>query len=217
MPRKIYIVGGSDHYANWMGGKIVDKMEDADLVVFTGGEDVTPSLYNRPANTKTFSYYNRDMYELGEFKKAHKLNKHCIGICRGAQFLCVMAGGILVQHQANPLHIHNIRTHDNKEIFVTSTHHQAQYPWGLDNNKYRILGWTVGISNFHLGGDDEEMVNDIVEGDKEVEIAFYPEIKSLCIQAHPEMLFHKMNMHEDITYSITYCRDLLNKHMENQL
>ena len=44
---KIYVVGNSTHYASWIDNhKLVDNIEDADIVLFTGGEDVDPKYYN---------------------------------------------------------------------------------------------------------------------------------------------------------------------------
>ena len=41
---KIYVVGGDLNYANWISDKeFVQTPEEADLVLFTGGEDVHPS------------------------------------------------------------------------------------------------------------------------------------------------------------------------------
>ena len=45
MSRKIYVVGYGRSYANWMQGEIVPDMKDADLVLFTGGEDISSELY----------------------------------------------------------------------------------------------------------------------------------------------------------------------------
>lgn len=81
--RKIYVVGNSTGYIRWMDGELVDNMKDADLVVFTGGEDVDPQLYGDPRNPTTSSNLTRDRYEVLEFNEALELKKHIIGICRG--------------------------------------------------------------------------------------------------------------------------------------
>lgn len=203
--RKIYAVGGDEGYSNWMQGSRVAALEDADLVVFTGGEDVDPSLYNENKHATVYSNLTRDLYEQKQFNKAKALNKHIIGICRGSQFLCVMAGGILVQHQHNPGFHHKIKTYDGRELEITSTHHQAAYPWRIKN--FQVLGWTNNISKYHLGGNGEEMVND----GQEMEIVYYPEVKGLGIQGHPEMMYKEGDP------TIEYLRNLLNLHMENAL
>lgn len=81
--RKIYVVGNATNYANWMQAELVEDMKNADLVLFTGGEDVSPSLYNSPKHHTTSCSPMRDEYEVKEYKKAKDLGLPCIGICRG--------------------------------------------------------------------------------------------------------------------------------------
>ena len=208
--RKIHVVGGDVGYANWMNGEIVPKMEDADLVVFTGGEDVHPSLYDEPAHPSTSSNLWRDFQEKKEFGFAYQSRKRLVGICRGAQFLCVMAGGKLVQDQAPQPHYHWMQTLEGKRILVTSTHHQAQFPWGIPPAYRQLLGWTEGLSKWHEDGRGKEIVN--TGTGIEVEVCKYTEIKALCIQPHPEYYYgHKGKDFED---SIAYFQNLLNAHME---
>lgn len=212
--RKIYVVGGATNYANWMEGTLVPTMQDADLVVFTGGEDVNPALYNEDPHPTTGFNAARDINEVGSFSRAVHLQKRMIGICRGSQFLCVMNGGKLVQHMEN---------HGGHEltvvqpystipgyavIRVTSTHHQAQYPWGVPGERFRLLGWTKGYSRFHEGAGGKEMLK--LDDMAEVEDVYYPENKCLAIQSHPEMAIH-----DDVM--ITHYRKLLDMHMEDKL
>lgn len=208
--RKIYVVGGQNYNANWMQGKIVEKMIDADLVVFTGGEDVDPSLYGTVKHPKTYSNLERDQFEKGEFDEALALGKPMIGICRGSQFLCVMAGGKLVQHQQNPAYIHSI--HTNEEGFpmvaMTSTHHQAQLPYNLPNEEFKVLAWTVDA----VGRRENGLQLPVLSG-REVEIAYYNKINALGIQGHPEEMYGEA-AHE---HTINYVRILLDKLMEGKL
>ena len=217
---KIYIVGGDYGYANWMmtgENSLVDSIDHADLVVFTGGEDVSPALYEQPKHPKTYTNPDRDVQEMKAFDEAFHAGKHMIGICRGSQFLCVMSGGILIQDQQNPSFFHKIDTYDGKQIEVTSTHHQAQYPWRLPQHKFKVLGWSKHASAYHHGGDGEELVDARIEGNKEVEIAYYPHTKCLAIQSHPEMVFADYNLKPRVKQYIDYVRELLSKHMDNSI
>lgn len=195
--RQIYIVGAANDYANWMNGELTDRFENASLIVFTGGEDVTPSLYNAPAHPKSYFNEKRDKVEMIAFKKAQELKIPCVGICRGSQFLCVMSGGSLVQHQENPLYMHNIETYDNNILQITSTHHQAQYPYELSKDNYNVLAWSKGISRFHEDGNMKELP---LPEDKEAEIVYYKNTNCLGIQGHPEMMFTKNKTSETILY-----------------
>ena len=211
--RNIYVIGGSVHYTNWMmPTQIVDRMEDANLVVATGGEDWSPFYYNEPKNPTTYCNPQRDAFEWAEFEKAISLGKHLIGICRGSQGLCVRAGGKLVQDQDNH-GSHYMYTSEGKIIPTTSTHHQAQYPWGLPKEEYKVLAWTIDQSKYHDGGNCEEMVNGVVEGNRELEVCFYPRIRALAIQGHPEFAINREDMKEFIEYS----RKLLDDHLNNIL
>lgn len=213
MDRKIYVVGPQTDYINWMQGTLVTSMQEADLVVFTGGEDVSPFIYDCKPHPLTSPNYDRDMRELEEFKRAAEQGVHMVGICRGAQFLCANAGGILVQHQDNPRFLHQMVTSDGGEILVSSTHHQAQYPWLMEKKEYKVLGWSIGVSAFHQGeGVDHELAP--YQG-MEVEVAYYPKFKALAIQSHPEMLYPKEKLSPAVHESILWFRVLLNAHLNN--
>lgn len=184
--KRVYVVGGDLSYANWLDNyKPINKLEDAELVLFTGGEDVHPSLYGEPMGANTGSNLARDIEEQKIYKQAKKLGLPCLGICRGSQFLCVMNGGKLVQHQENNSRIHPIFLTNGGQINITSTHHQAAYPFNKDMYSYKILGYTRGISKFHLDGEGNELAPE-----KECEIVYYRQDgyngNDLGIQGHPE-------------------------------
>jgi gamma-glutamyl-gamma-aminobutyrate hydrolase PuuD len=222
--RKAYVVGGALNYANWMECETVTDIRKADFVVFTGGEDVSPFLYGRKPHPTTYSSALRDAHEMDGFKIARDLNLPLCGICRGSQFLCVMAGGILVQHQQHPGRhkIHAIDLPDGGgervvEISVTSTHHQRQFPWMLSPHERRLLGW-CNLSPFSQGesdSDDLRFSSDDPDEIPEVEIAYYPKIRALAIQSHPEMCF-PCHSKQDCEY-ISHCRMLLNRLLDGGL
>lgn len=218
--RLIYVIGdtGDTYYTNWMRGRLTDRMEDASFVVATGGQDIDPKRYGRHAHYSTSYSQTRDAYEFPLFDKAKALGKPLVGICRGSQALCVWSGGVLVQDQANPQYIHDIETYDGKTIIVSSTHHQAQYPWALPTDEFAVLGWSTGISPYHSGEtDDDELVIGKVPGKKEVEIAVYRKTRALAIQSHPEGLLSDYHRDEKVRESIDYMRGLLDAHLANTL
>lgn len=219
--RRIYVVGRANEYVKWMEPTgMAYSIEEADLVCFTGGEDLWPSLYGKKAHpTTSFNKY-RDIAEREEFLKAVALKKPMIGVCRGSQFICVMAGGLLVQHQSHPMR-HWIFTTTHGDIHVTSTHHQRQFPFNLKPDKYKLLGW-CNLSPFSLGEhDDDDMMRwdngvAIQECDlPEVEVAYYTKINALAIQSHPEYCYPPSNERE--SDYIGYCRAMLNGLMDGTL
>ena len=203
---KIYHVQGQQGYSNWIPNReVVQNIEDADLVIFEGGEDVSPSLYGENKHPTTFNNSYRDNFEVKIFKTAKELGIPCLGICRGNQFLTVMSGGILVQDQQNPSYIHPIETYDGKVLEITSTHHQASFPFRMKQEDYKVLGWTKGLSKYHKGGDDEELNPPV-----ECEIMYFPKTDCLGVQGHPESLDynHETNI---------YLRELLSKFLNKEL
>ncbi len=168
------------------------------LVLFTGGEDVGPNLYNMTAHHTTFDSPRRDRLELAIFKKAHSLGLPFVGICRGAQFLCVMAGGSLVQDitgHGGRDHQLRIKQQDGstKDVLVNSSHHQMQNPFNLtEGEDYELIGWMPEPISRHYALDADTVVPAAGLGYSgirlEPDIVYYPKLKALAAQYHPEWL-----------------------------
>ena len=81
---KIYVVGGDNHYANFIeGAELTNSLKEAQIVLFTGGEDVDPVNYNRkPVTQNIYSNVRRDLKEIEVFEKISN-DQFVIGICRG--------------------------------------------------------------------------------------------------------------------------------------
>lgn len=187
---KVYVVGSATHYTNFLEGSVlVSTVEDADVVLFTGGEDVDPSIYGCKKHSTTYSNLQRDVKEKELFGKIRQ-DQLALGICRGSQFLCVMNGGILVQDCTNHA---SSKTHpiDNGEVMyeITSTHHQMQYPYNLPSTDYDLLyKSSIPLSNRYSG---DQINSDLIESNGEPEIVLYHKDglpKCLAVQGHPEMI-----------------------------
>ena len=185
---KIYVVGNATNYASWINNhKLVDNIEDADIVLFTGGEDVDPSIYGKEKHPRTFSNLERDLKEKAEFEKM-KPTQLALGICRGSQLLCALNGGLLIQDCAGHamLETHEITNNGGIVVNITSTHHQMQYPFNLTSGKdYDLLFYAKPNRSYYYDGDGIENVP------FEPEVVYY-HVKgkpcSLAIQGHPEMM-----------------------------
>jgi imidazoleglycerol phosphate synthase glutamine amidotransferase subunit HisH len=188
--RKIYVVGGAVNYASWLWEmEQVTNVADADLVMFTGGADVDPVLYGEKTGAYTGSNRVRDQQETTVFEEAKRLGKKMIGICRGSQFLCVMAGGKLVQHCTHHAigGVHEINWAKGSPSFITSTHHQMQYPFNMDKKDYYMCAYsTKKKSDVYLNGDNEPI--DLPKEFVEPEVVVYKNIDAIAIQGHPEHL-----------------------------
>lgn len=186
---KVYIVGGGGAYAAMFikaGFDVVDKLDDADLVQFTGGEDVSPDLYGEDIHPKTFCNPRRDMEEERLFRYALDMGKYITGICRGGQFLNVMNGGKMYQHVDN----HGIAgTHaaldieTGRTIQVTSTHHQM-----MRKGAEGMLVATAALSTCLESMCNGNIITGVgYPGDHDdTEVVYYPGSQSLCFQPHPE-------------------------------
>lgn len=186
---KVYVVGGSLRYSSFIKEcEVVDDIKSAQVVIFTGGEDVSPSMYGCRKHKKTNCNKVRDEEEKKIFERIRK-DQLVLGICRGSQFLCVMNGGILVQDV--PGHATG-RTHEitNGEMAyqITSTHHQMQYPYVLNEKEYSVLYW----SSLNAGNYEGDKVDgNIIMEKGEPEIVLYKKKGNptcLAIQGHPEMM-----------------------------
>lgn len=174
---KVFIIGGGLAYQRMFvarGWEVVNDPISADLIQFTGGEDVTPEIYGEK-NTHSGNSLRRDLQEAGYFAIAKRMNKFMAGICRGGQFLNVMCGGKMEQHiEGHAIHgTHEVNVFDSKELYtsVTSTHHQGMLPY-IEKDYY--------ASQF-MGGIVLARAPDNV-----VEVIYYEYDKVLCFQPHPE-------------------------------
>ena len=184
--KKIYVVGNAREYSRWIKNhELVDNLAAADIVLFTGGEDVDPSLYGKQKHRTTYSNIQRDLQEKEIFDQV-KPNQLCLGICRGSQFLCVMNGGILVQNVTNhaTFGTHQICNRAGEVYEITSTHHQMQFPFFLPKENYNVL-YNAGNRSDYYEGDGIE----VPPYDPEVVLYKTPGLpKCLAIQGHPEMM-----------------------------
>ena len=157
------------------------------LVVFTGGNDVDPTMYKDYRHPKTNSNVQRDHMEKEYFDTALKNKVPMVGICRGSQFLTVMNKGSLVQHVTGHglVGTHSIKTKEGKQVEVTSTHHQMMFPKGDD---YTVLAWAEGLSKQYELGSTVAHPKTGDTSTKEPEVVWYNKTNSLAVQYHPEYM-----------------------------
>ena len=167
-------------------------LSTADAFLLWGGTDIHPSFYNqRPHRFSGAPVLpsERDMWEWNAMRYCKANSIPIIGVCRGAQFMCVFAGGRLIQHCTG--HVsgdHKVITRDGKEYGVTSSHHQMLDVHGTN---HELLAWTpTRLSSVYYQEDSHPSTHvseQLLEGTfKEPEIVFFPTIKGLAIQGHPE-------------------------------
>ena len=82
-----------------IGERHHELLRAVDGLILTGGADIEPSRYDRPAHPRTSGLRpERDAFEFGLLHAALAGDLPILGICRGMQLLNVALGGTLVQH-----------------------------------------------------------------------------------------------------------------------
>lgn len=168
-------------------GYACTQVWDADVVdgiIFTGGLDIHPFLYGELLLPGTNTNIVRDRRENSLFRVGQRTGKVNIGICRGAQLLCVLSGGSLWQDVDGHTKEHDIYDFVSKKtIKATSTHHQMMQ---LPKEAIRMAGARAATKKDgvfrQVRFKDARSTNDW----NDPEVAFIEQTKSLCFQPHPE-------------------------------
>lgn len=171
----------------------IDRQLDAcDAICLTGGSDVEPRHYGQSAHNTTFPNVYRDTSDIQFSEAALKKGKPIIGICRGAQLLCVTAGGSLIQDVTGHAIVgtnHNITTDTGENFQVTSTHHQMMHPVGTKNKR---LAWAHGLSSRYeieaRKAANMSSFKNKIGVIQEPEVVWFPELLGLAVQYHPEKM-----------------------------
>ena len=164
----------------------VEKAPQKPYQIFWGGADLDPSLYNRERSQRCGrSHLAADIELMDKMRDCINNEIPIIGICRSAQVLNVVNGGILVQHINEHTHSHDVTITDmqgNVELIcpVSSTHHQMMIP-----HKDGII---LAKDHRPVTGVHWDDVNEEHEYERTIEVVYYPKTKSLCIQPHPEWM-----------------------------
>lgn len=200
---KVYVVGEDAYYASWLVNyEIVNNLEDATIVMFIEGKDVDPSLYNEEKYSVTQSNLEYDIKEKNIFDKI-KTNQLVIGCGYGAQFICVMNGGKLIQECTGHM-LDGTHQITNGDVYceITSAHHQMQYPFNLSEKDYTILYRAAPELSYHYECSGTEHIY------CEPEIVLYHKEefpKCLAIQGHPEYMRKESPVIEILNNIIKSC------------
>jgi putative glutamine amidotransferase len=172
-----------------------------DLIMLHGGDDISPTFYNQaPVHTNASAMPSRrDRNEWAIIKEAIRLGKPIFGICRGAQLLCVAAGGTLFQHvNGHARDGHDIITSNKQRMFVNSAHHQAMR---LNDRGVMLACTPYQIADARFIDRTESIVTD----EPEVEAAWWPDLNAVGVQAHPEWMGQQP--------FVQYCRSLIREYL----
>lgn len=176
-----------------------DLVTSDSVLLFGGGEDINPRIYGEephPRTQKAYRATDRDSREVACFKIGKAAGAKMLGICRGAQLLCALSGGKLVQHIGGHFGPHLITTKDGKEYESSSVHHQMMYPFKI---KHQMIAWSKAplSTEYWMNAIDK-----LPEIPVEPEIVYFTQTKALAIQGHPEF----MQREEPF---VAYCQQLV--------
>ncbi len=176
------------------GMKDVDSfMLEADLVYFGGGADIHPSLYGHRNVASGVGHMpsQRDVFERLAFNAAKDCNIPIFGICRGAQLVCALSGGALVQDvqgHAGPIHMLYSRKDENGRDVplwpITSTHHQMMYVSHM-GGRACLVAYTPNLSKEYVR-DENKIPKYSARIDPE--IVYFRDTRALAVQGHPEYM-----------------------------
>lgn len=149
-----------------------------DMLILHGGIDIDPAYYNEKPHPETDSpNKERDRREWGAIKDAMENNIPVVGICRGAQLLCIANGGRLWQHAGGHGQSHLMKTIDGRMIKTTSAHHQLM---DCTNTEHNIIAWTPFPTKVFTEDEEAFLLQNAPE------VVWFPKHKHLAIQGHPE-------------------------------
>lgn len=166
---------------------------EGDLVVFLGGADIAARMYGHTRVDMSGAKsawgnepQTRDILEMRMIYRCIENGIRMAGFCRGAQMLCIAAGGTLVQHIDNHTSgDHPLILHNGKIIQCNSVHHQMMRLKGVEHT---LLGWAPNLSKrYFVDPVDPVIDNEFVRG--EPEIVHFPLIRAIGFQYHPEYDF----------------------------
>ena len=175
------------------------QIEDTNSVlIIWGGGDISPTIYNHPVLKCTGAreeLSSRDKYELALAKRAIELGIPVIGVCRGAQMMCALAGGFLIQDVSGHTSGHDMKiVASNSLVRTSSLHHQMMYPFDVEHELLAVASPT--LSKKYVAAIEVLMPS-------EPEVVWFPQVKALCIQGHPEF-------ERDDSPLVQYCKELIN-------
>lgn len=146
----------------------VEKLSEVNLVVFTGGSDVSPYIYGEEPDGARNCDPVRDEFERDLYYTALEEGIPCVGICRGGQLLNVLNGGHMIQDLG--MISGDVQMYDSETISwfeVRVDHHQ-----GMISVEDQYGSIAISWYEEHKELPDYEI--------------WYEDTKTLCVQYHPE-------------------------------
>lgn len=108
------------------------EIQKGDLVIFPGGDDISPSIYGERKEKETYPNPNRDRIEINVLNRCLEVRASMFGICRGLQLILAVHGSKLIQDIRPPHPPYHPLEYHTTTIYrkligdsVNSLHHQG--------------------------------------------------------------------------------------------
>lgn len=159
-----------------------------DGLILSGGQDISPFLYNQEPHPKTSVYSERrDAYEIALYHSARHQNIPVLAICRGLQLINAVHGGSLVQDivDQRPESLEHVRPN------VTVTSHSVKTE--IDSFMRKALGESITINSLH-----HQCVDEVGEGlrvtarSEDDMVEALEDDQVIAVQFHPERLHERV-------------------------
>lgn len=159
-----------------------ELVEMVDGIIFSGGHDIDPSLYNEePIKELGMVVKIRDKMESILFEEAKKKNIPLFGVCRGFQMINVLMGGTLYQDLNKQYR--GIK-HKQDPPYDTPFH-----PVYKKTEKFSLVEERIFVNSLHHQGIKKlaEGLNVLVESEDGLVEGFYSDdLRIIAVQWHPE-------------------------------
>jgi len=182
------MIGHALFTSSYLPGKTITsigELKGVSLLVLHGGEDISPTIYGEKVGHAHAGQElsRRDYAEVLLANKAKELGIPILGICRGAQLVCSLAGGSLWQHVEGHGGGRHALRYKEQDTWTNTCHHQMMKP----TEDMEILATSPCLSPIKWGEDD----NGTHATGEEPEILYIPDWKAVAVQGHPEWLSSK--------------------------
>ena len=171
---------------------IAQLVDMCDGILFTGGHDVDPALYEEKKSPKCGEVSTqRDKLEFALLQRALMIDLPVLGICRGAQFINVCLGGTL--YQDIPSQLPSAVQHHMAPPYDRPCHEVSLVP---GTPLYYLLKATkLQVNSYHHQGirDLSFQLSPMAYAPDSLIEAFFHPMKSFTwgVQWHPEFLWEK--------------------------
>ncbi|WP_373088645.1 gamma-glutamyl-gamma-aminobutyrate hydrolase family protein [Zhongshania sp.] len=148
------------------------RVDHYDLILLVGGTDVDPALYGEEPHPKTYATPDQDALVWRVLDASTAAGIPVVGICKGAQQLCVYDGGKLRQHVVGHEGSHAIIDEETGVIMHTrGNHHQMMHVTGCASAK--VLAFADGVKSGYI---------------LDPEVVYFEKLNALGFQYHPEWM-----------------------------